>query len=361
MISIRKYLDGSNPEKEREAPALRKKRGGNDLLSKSIGMFLSALAEMGRAGKEVCPASGQELQDGLDKIGEELASSVTLESIAAADTGVQKHLQHWGRSTARHFQKQAGEIKEMLLVMAHAAESVGQRDQRCAEQIHNVTTKLRTIANLDDLTLIRSSIEQSASELKVSIDRMTAEGKAMLEGLQKQVSTYQAKLEEAEQAATSDALTRLRNRLWVEDQLEKRVKGEAPFCAAILDIDEFKSVNDDHGHLVGDELLKHFAGELRSALRSTDIVGRWGGDEFIVVLDCKLPEAESQIERLRKWVCGSYTLEHNTGPVKLNVRASIGLAEWMPPENMKDLLDRADAEMYKNKAENRVTAAGARN
>ena len=360
MISIKRYLEGVAVEDAKEAAFGRRKNEGSDLLSVSIGAYRSALSEMGRCSLDVCPATGQELQQGLATTAGELAANPSPEKVAAADQSVQTQLQEWGRGTARHFQKKAGEVKDILLVMARTAESVGERDQRCAQQICDGTTQLKTIANLDDLTQIRSSIEKSASELKTSIDRMTAEGEATLDHLRSEVSAYQAKLEEAEQIASFDSLTRLRSRLWVEGQIEQRIEATAPFCAAILDIDGFKRVNDDHGHMVGDELLKQFATELRSACRSTDIIGRWGGDEFIVLLDCGLAEAQAQIERLSKWVCGSYTVEAASGPKKLRVNASIGLAEYAPQETMEQLLDRADAEMYRQKAASRAEGSAAR-
>jgi diguanylate cyclase (GGDEF)-like protein len=127
---------------------------------------------------------------------------------------------------------------------------------------------------------------------------------------------------------------------------------------AMIDIDGFKGVNDRHGHLVGDELLKQFAGELRSACRATDVIGRWGGDEFLAVFDCGMAEAESRRDRVRKWVCGNYTVKTGAGtvrmsPIQLSIDASIGLAELRPGELMKDLLARADAAMYEDKAQSR--------
>jgi diguanylate cyclase (GGDEF)-like protein len=116
-------------------------------------------------------------------------------------------------------------------------------------------------------------------------------------------------------------------------------------------------VNDDHGHVTGDDLLKQFSTELRSACRSTDVIGRWGGDEFILLFDCGLAEAEAQVVRLRKWICGSYTVRGKAGEVKLRVDASIGLAERAAGEAMKELLSRADAAMYEEKASGRTKAA----
>jgi diguanylate cyclase (GGDEF)-like protein len=139
----------------------------------------------------------------------------------------------------------------------------------------------------------------------------------------------------------------------VEARIEQSFQSGAPFCVAIIDIDEFKRVNDKYGHLAGDELLKQFATELRSVCRSTDTIGRWGGDEFILVLHCGIAEAMAQIDRLRKWVCGNYTVQASSVPAKLRVDASIGLAERHAGDTMKGLVERADAEMYRDKTASR--------
>ncbi len=103
--------------------------------------------------------------------------NVTREVVEGAERSVQEQLQDWGQRTARHYLEKTGEVKELLLVLARTAESVGERDQRCAQQLNEVTARLNQIARLDDLTMIRASIVKSASELKCSIDRMAAEGK----------------------------------------------------------------------------------------------------------------------------------------------------------------------------------------
>lgn len=356
MISIRKYLNSADEEPSSPSPSVLP--GGapshqGDLLNVSLSSYRSALAAMGQCSIDACPAEGVALDQKLTHICEQISQTPAAESLAAAGVSVQAELRDWGHRTARHYRHKAGEVKQILLAMAQTAESVGQRDERCARQIDEVTRKLRRIASLDDISLIRSSIERSAAELKESIHRITAEGRDVLQRMQAQVTTFQAKLEEAEQIASIDALTRLRSRMAVEGQLEQRIAAAAPFCVAILDVNGFKGVNDEHGHLVGDALLKQFAGELKSACRVTDVVGRWGGDEFLIVLDGERTQAEAQIERVRKWVCGQYTVDASTAPLKLTVGASIGLAEWTQPETLPQLLQRADAAMYENKAAQR--------
>jgi diguanylate cyclase (GGDEF)-like protein len=353
MISIKEYLEHPPAEPGEQPPTASSNapaRKQEDLLPITLVAYRSALAEMGNCGQDACPALGEELKQGLGKLGAGLCAEVTSERVAQTEAEVRKHLQGWGQRAAQHYCQKTNEVKDILLVMARTASSVGERDQRCAQQINAVTTRLKGIANLEDLTEIRDSIKQSAAELKTSIDRMSAEGKAAIDQLKAKVTYYQTRLEEAETMASRDALTGVRSRPWVEGQIEQALQGPAPFCVAILDIDKFKLVNDEYGHLAGDELLKQFATKMRSVCRVTDTIGRWGGDEFILLLHCRLQEARAQIDRMREWVCGRYSLEGGAAQVKLLVHASIGVAERQPGETMKEMIDRADAEMYREKA-----------
>ncbi len=303
------------------------------------------------------PRLGGDLKRNLGELRTVLSPGMSCEALEATDTGVRERLRVWGRDSAKHYQQKACEVKELLLVMARTAESVGARDERCAGQMSEVTERLKAIASLEDLTEIRASIEKSATALKTSIDRMTAEGREALKYLREQVTSYQTKLEEAEEIASRDALTGLSSRLYVEGQIERRIEIGSAFCLALIDIDGFKKVNDRHGHLTGDELLKRFGAELRSACRATDVIGRWGGDEFILIYDCSLAEAEAQTDRLRKWVCGDYEVKGKSGGFKLRVDASIGLAAHSASEEMKELVARADAAMYEQKAASRAKVA----
>jgi len=133
--------------------------------------------------------------------------------------------------------------------------------------------------------------------------------------------------------------------------LQRRIDAQKAFCVVMLDLNGFKQVNDTYGHQAGDDLLKQFSAELRSASRATDVVGRWGGDEFIVVLDGGLMEARSHVERMQKWVFGSYTLQTGPEGPKVESTAALGLVEWQPGEGIKEVLARADALMYKQKQE----------
>jgi diguanylate cyclase (GGDEF)-like protein len=352
MISIKKYLDaartGSNSDR---------KSNEKSLLTSTIAAYRSALAEIGNCSLDACPGLGRELKEGLGKLGESVSIGMSGQAMEVTERTVRERLKDWGCRSTKHYRQKAAEVRDILTIMARTAESVGARDQRCAYQINEITKRLKTIANLDDVSEIRASIEKSAGELKTSIERMTAEGKAAIDLLRIEVATFQCRVDEAELIAACDSLTGLRSRHSVEGQIQTRIDAGLPFCVAILDVDGFKQVNDDFGHMVGDEVLQMFSTELKSRCRSTDVVGRWGGDEFVILLDCRMRGAKEQTSRIMEWVCGNYSVHGRSGPIKLRVDASIGLAEYSQGETIKTLVARADDLMYEHKAASRTDCA----
>jgi len=348
VISLKKYLD-------MEVGETRVVSAGetemSELLMATLAAYRSALLAMGSSGVRACPGVGPDLQQNLAELAKQLEGELNPKLLGQTDKKVEEQVQQWGTRSAEYFKAKADEIKELLIVLARTAQSVGERDQRYANQFTQFTTRLQTIANLEDLTQVRSSLVKGAAELKTCVDQMARESHESVNQLRAEVSTYENKLKAVEELAMRDALTGLANRRNVEERMQWRIAHEQRFCILILDMNKFKQINDTHGHLAGDSLLKQFSQELRSNLRSSDIAGRWGGDEFIVMLDCDLTGAKSHIERMRKWVFGDYTIELDggKGELKVHVDASIGLAQWEPRETMKELIERADKAMYEDK------------
>lgn len=155
--------------------------------------------------------------------------------------------------------------------------------------------------------------------------------------------------------ASTDALTRLANRAYLmqagEQLLARAHEQQTPFCAAMLDVDHFKRVNDTHGHPAGDAVLKAVAEQVRRAVRGHDLVGRYGGEEFLILLDgARLNDAAAVCERLRVRIAQS-TIAHEGTPIRVTV--SQGLAQARPGEDLAALLARADAALYQAKSAGR--------
>ncbi len=172
-----------------------------------------------------------------------------------------------------------------------------------------------------------------------------------------------ALLEESRRLAATDPLTGLANRRQGTETLAREVlrydRYQNTLVVALLDVDHFKQVNDAHGHAAGDRALCHVADVLRAGLRTCDLVARWGGEEFLVVLpDTSRVGARVAAERLRAAVArASFTVD-GVGAVRLTV--SVGLAACAG-QGMDRLLDEADRALYRAKARgrNRVEFEGA--
>ena len=352
MISLKHYLETPAPESEQQCCEAAAQN------SALLSAYRSCLREIADSGLNACPGLGPELGRGLERVLDLLGSTPTSNSIETSEEAARVLLREWGKNAARHFDQKAAEVKDLLLVMSRTAESLGSKDDQYTRQLDAVTTQLESIANLDDVTRIRASIESSAQQLKKSIARMTADGKAVINHLRVEVSTYQAKLDKAEHLASSDPLTGLGTRRWVEMRIQQRIEQESRFSIVLIDLNDFHRVVSDYGNLVGDLLLKEFARELRSSCRFTDIVGRWGGEEFIMVLDNAGPELRSQVSRLQSWISKPYHVPGKTGYVNVRLDASIGVAEYQAGEYLMDLLERADSELcrQRNLAKEQKTA-----
>jgi diguanylate cyclase (GGDEF)-like protein len=311
----------------------------------SISVLRRILVEFGECAALANPGCRQDLANAIIRDLEALGPQPAAEAIVSFEGTVRDLLRNWARKTSRYYDRQAGETKDLLLVMARTAESLSHKDDRCARQLTEVTSQLESIKNLDDLMRIRTAIENSARELKNSIARMTCETKAVIDHLRVEVSTCQTKLEKAEHLACLDSLTGLGSRRWVEGRIQQRIESGSSFAIALIDINGFRKMIDHYGNLVGDLLLKEFARELRSSCRFTDIVGRWGGDEFIVVLDHCGAEVQAQIARLHKSVSKPYHVPGRTGYVKARLDITLGLAEYRDGDHLQNLLERADAEL----------------
>lgn len=345
MISLKRYLDGEANHSYVSEP------DPGELFPPTLKSYRSALLAMGRSAARACAAVGSDLQQNLNGLEGRLYRNLTPTLFQETGRKVEDELEQWGGRTADYLKARAKDAKELLVALARTAESLGERDQRYAGHFAQFTSRLHAIADLEDLTQIRASVLQRAGELRAYVNQMEQESRQLVSHLQAEVTTYETKLKAAEELALRDTLTGLANRRNVEERIQWRIANQKPFCVAILDLNRFKQVNDRYGHPAGDSLLKQFSGELRSNLRASDLVGRWSGDEFIVVLDCDLASAKAQMDRMRQWVFGDYTIQTVEGVerVKVKVDAAIGVAQWQLGELIEEVIARADAEMYKEK------------
>jgi len=179
--------------------------------------------------------------------------------------------------------------------------------------------------------------------------------------IEREVMALQAQLQEQ---AIHDPLTGLYNRLFLIDNLERELsqaeRAGGVVSVIMTDIDHFKAVNDEYGHLAGDEVLRHFASIMKNHARCSDMACRYGGEEFFLVLpDTALEVARDRAEQLRQAVAEQTPRFENRD---IPITASFGVASFAPDGGMSatDFIGKADAALYqaKNSGRNRVVCGG---
>lgn len=179
--------------------------------------------------------------------------------------------------------------------------------------------------------------------------------------LRVQKADLETALAHIQMVATHDELTKLANRrhmiTLLGEHITRHARNGPGFSVALADIDHFKNVNDTHGHRVGDEALVAFAVYARAQLRSTDIIARWGGEEFLMLLPDATPPGDPNVgvERLRGALAAAQV---SAQAPQLRLAFSTGLTRYIDGEAVDDMIERADRALYaaKNGGRNQTVA-----
>lgn len=261
----------------------------------------------------------------------------------------------WVKERDEHF-------RQMVERLAAALAQAGSGAQAFHGRLQESTTRIKALTSLEDLREIKYRILSETEELHELCERRRKEEAAVGASVVEHIQSLQKQLNEAEQRAAIDPLTRAANRGAFDVTLErwtkkKRAHGDA-FVLAIFDVDDFKQINDSHGHPVGDRVLIALVKALRGVARATDVVARIGGEEFAVLMEgVALAQAEEKFSAaLREMAAARYCYESEGVQHSVRFTASCGVAEFLADERAEDFLARADAALYqaKHRGKNRV-------
>lgn len=231
----------------------------------------------------------------------------------------------------------------------HDAAAISFRWQR--EERHSCAYRLTVEGeDLGELTFFRSK-RFADQELRRLEQMLTALVYPLRNGLQ---------YRQALQSARHDPLTGLYNRTALDEHLQREMqfarRHESPLSLMIIDLDHFKSVNDEHGHLVGDRVLEHLAAALNTCVRESDLLFRYGGEEFVVLLS-NTDSGSAAVVAERVLACIRETSIDLGEDSPLRLTASVGVAGLGPNDDAGTLFERADQAMYKAKSAGRNRAA----
>jgi len=250
-----------------------------------------------------------------------------------------------------------GAFIERLGTMTEASSSYHETMENCAGQIARAST-LEEIAPI--LKQVMGATRSMALDSRVAHGELQ-ELRQRAQDKHDELVRLQETLDQVSQQARHDPLTGSLNRKGLDEVMEREVargrRAETPLCVALLDVDNFKQINDRLGHATGDAALVHLAEVVRSVMRPQDMLARYGGEEFVIVLpDTALASSIEAMQRLQRELTKKFFLKDNE---KLLITFSAGVAQLTPSEDSQDAIARADQAMYlaKRQGKNRVVAA----
>ncbi len=267
-----------------------------------------------------------------------------------------------GAETGREAVKDVGEriqsqLESVIGLLGEVSEGTGQYSDRLQDASDTLGG--------DDLGL--DGLKRVVSSLMADTQKVAAQNRQLDEKLKqssKQMQNLREELDVAQREAMTDGLTGIPNRKFFDMHLRQAVMDSMAsgkvLSLLMVDIDFFKKFNDEHGHQIGDEVIKLVARVLQTSIKGKDIAARYGGEEFSIILpETALQDAVTVGEHIRKSMASRKIVRRNSGKTFGNITLSIGAAQYETGEAMSALIERADAALYQAKegGRNRVMAA----
>lgn len=258
---------------------------------------------------------------------------------------------------ARDVAEVEGELRRIIGVVTDGLVSVTTRNDRFHHRVSEHLEALDDIQRLDDLRRLRTRLAGEIDRIREAWYEVQAGDRGELDGLTAEVDSLREKLAQAEVESQFDALTGVHNRRALDRKLAHWVlrcrKHGARFALVMMDLDGFKQINDSEGHVVGDRTLAAVAGLCAAAVRSSDFMARYGGDEFVFLLEgASSSNARKAAAKLAELVRGTrFALADDPSAGYLELSASFGVATCRGDDTPATLLERADQALYARKRE----------
>jgi diguanylate cyclase len=245
-------------------------------------------------------------------------------------------------------------LKTLIQRMLSELDELGTHTGRFNESVGRYADVIEKADTLESLAgVVREMVEESRSvqSLVSQTQERLREEHTRAASLDKRVNELEAELRRLSEEVSTDQLTQIANRRGLlqafEAERSRVERAGSPLCVGLLDIDNFKRLNDELGHAAGDEALRSLAAVVSRTLRPTDVTARYGGEEFVVLLpDTPVEEGQVILTRLQRSLTGGLFMHEER---QIFVTFSAGVTAYQPGERIEDALERADQALYEAK------------
>ena len=267
-----------------------------------------------------------------------------------------------GEARERTLAAQA-QMKELLATFIDRLAQVDESSDAYHQKLERCAARITEAASLAEITPLLEEVMGATRSMTLSSRLVRSELhdlRERAEATQLQIDSLRQELDRASALARHDPLTGALNRKGLSEAMEREVarsrRNDAPLCVALLDLDNFKALNDRLGHASGDAALQHLTAVVRDVIRPQDQVARYGGEEFVLLLpDTPLEQGLQAMRRLQRELTKRYFLQNDE---RVLITFSAGVVQMSGEESSEDSIVRADKAMYlaKRSGKNRVLA-----
>ena len=314
-------------------------------LCRELTLGLTELAEDPSWARGQCEALQVRLQGGVSVRGVRSAAELL------ADTRQRQQALQTERRTARDA------LKSLLNRMLSEVDELGEQTGRFHQAVVGHADAIARADSLESLAAVVTAMLQDSQDVQFAVGRSQQRlqhDRDQANGLEQRVRELEAELRRLSDEVSTDALTQVANRrglatAFAAEQARSQRAGAdaAPLAVALLDVDNFKKLNDTLGHAAGDVALKSLAAAVRERLRPVDHLARFGGEEFVVLMPgTALDEAQHVLSRLQRAMTASLFMHEGQDVL---VTFSAGVTAWRDGETLETTLARADEAMYEAK------------
>jgi len=299
----------------------------------------------------------------VSKLKKAMSRPLDMQMIAQAEFSLEKIIQRQTK-VKQSLNKARETMRQMITSFISNLEELSDAAGGYHEKLEYYSEKINQINSINDINQLLEDIMQETQKMQNNVLKYRDDlvfARAEISEAQNQINQLETKLQEMSEQVQEDHLTGALNRRGFDKAFEREItqlaRSKGMLCFALLDIDNFKQLNDTHGHQVGDDALKYLVEAVKETVRRDDVISRYGGEEFAILLpNSGLKAAISTVARIRRYLTKKFFLHGNN---RLLITFSAGVAQYQSGESQESLFKRADEALYfaKRNGKNQIVAA----
>jgi diguanylate cyclase (GGDEF)-like protein len=340
MISLRKQIQDSE-----NAEALVR------ALAKAFLGLISAVP------KAALPANAElaaKSRENLEKAVEPLKGEPRVPEIDAAGAAAVQQVDEICKSNKLAIEERDAALKEVVETVAWAIGSFKSHGERHKSNLTRLADGFETLSRVEDVSELRRRLREDVSALRETVEQMRQEAEESVRRLESQVMAFQERVEQARKETGVDRLTGLGSRREAERHLQRAGKREGSICIVLFDIEDFRLINQAHGTMFGDKLLRALTHALREWFPGEGVLFRWGADEFLAIAEGSQAARLDQARGIcQSFAMSSYFTAESGTRKQVSARVACGVAPVVRGESSDDWYRRARESLEQSRGSSR--------